>query len=235
MIARPTRAAISAARPPASKPARRSSLRSRVRRRSDSTRETGCPRPISRSRAVTTSTSCVARRVLQQVLQRLRGGRVTPVGVVEHHVQRRIPCGACQRSADAVQQPVAGALGRHYLTGACTDRHRRVLAELRHEHRRAQAPPPPQARAAKHHRQRVPALRSRAPRARRRPPPPAGIAPAPPPRRRRALRPPQPPRGASYRSPVHPAPAPPGGPGAARSPPAAPRSRGRGRSAAPAA
>ena len=47
VIARPTLAPTSAARPAASSPVRRSSLRSPVRRRSESTLETGCLRPIS--------------------------------------------------------------------------------------------------------------------------------------------------------------------------------------------
>ena len=77
----------------------------------------------------------LARRALKQMCERLRGGRVAPVGVVQHHVQGRLPGGVPECRADAAQQPVAGTLGRRDLAGAGRFRGSRVLAQLRHERR----------------------------------------------------------------------------------------------------
>ena len=77
----------------------------------------------------------LARRVLQQVGEGLGGRRVTPVGVVHHHVKRRIPGCISKRRADTIQQPVACPLGRGDLPRPHGLRDRRVSAQLGHERR----------------------------------------------------------------------------------------------------
>jgi len=81
----------------------------------------------------------LARSALQQMPERLGGGRIAPVRVVEHHEQGRIGGGARQRSADAGQQPVARALGRDEPACACLGGPCQLLAKLGHERRQLRA------------------------------------------------------------------------------------------------
>jgi hypothetical protein len=85
---------------------------------------------------------------LQQVGEGLRGGRIAPVGVVEHDLQRRFTRRERQRRADAAEEPVAGSLGGHHFVGEGPLGERGVLAQLRDERRqlgprRRRQPGPP--------------------------------------------------------------------------------------------